>query len=158
MWLHPWRLFFRRQIPSRMDHGTARLIILLRHLPICRLTSLFRRFMWPHYYYIGGHLEFFFVALLRRLLLFWWAIRYLGLRWPVLRVLLLEWALRTDQALRLVFVNDTLGPQRGPDLMQVLPINAIEEAMLLKRLEITCWPWEPCSQSLLGVFLKELGY
>jgi len=157
MWLHPWRLFFQRHIPSRMNHGTARFVICLRHLPICRLASLFGCFMRPHYYYIGGDLDLFFVALLGRLLLFWWAISYLGLRWPVLRVLLLEWALRTDQALRLVFVNDTLGPQRGPDLMKILPVNAIEEAMLLKRFEIPRGAWGARPQSLLGVFLKELG-
>lgn len=41
--------------------------------------------------------------------------------------------------------------------MKVLPVNAIEEAMLLKRLEIPRGAWGACPQSLLGVFLKELG-
>jgi hypothetical protein len=54
-------------------------------------------------------------------------------------------------------VNDTLGPQRGPDLMKVLPVYAIEEAMLLERLEIPRGAWGARPQSLLGVFLKELG-
>ena len=51
---------------------------------------------------------------------------------------------------------DTLGPQGWPDLVQVLPVNAVEEAMLLKRLEIPRGAWGASSKSLLGVFLKEL--
>ena len=54
-------------------------------------------------------------------------------------------------------MNDTLGPQGGPDLVQVLPVNAIEEAMLLKCLEVPRGAWGARPQSLLGVFLKELG-
>jgi hypothetical protein len=42
--------------------------------------------------------------------------------------------------------------------VQVLPVNAIKEAMLLKRLEIPRGAWGAHPQSLLGVFLKELGY